>query len=265
MRSQNNKVKNSSGSASSKSGKLGKNSDAESQLLKQLSSKMGNQGLNSRLQQSSAERDMMLQFICSQLKDIQHVQQVELDEVAQRPEWFRDVAKGENGFALPDPERWKECASLYKKAGQALCRGDVSRGKQLLEEAIHKEDATRESIPEQVERRLESKERSQTESPVSTATEGGEICPSTREPKDLKIADKIMSVRATVKNAQPIKRTRPFNWWEEVEESEDVDTENEEHQTENEQEQADKKLEKNTVDKEPLSKSPDYDNDTSKE
>ena len=259
MRSQNNKVKNSSGSASSKSGKLGKSSNVESQLLKQLSSKMGNQGLNSRLQQSSADRDMMLHFICNQLKDIQHIQQIELDEVAQRPEWFRDVAKGENGYALPDPERWKECASLYKKAGQALCRGDVSRGKQLLEEAIKKEDATRESIPKQIERRLDSKEASQTESPVSTATEGGEICPSTREPQDLKLADKILSVRATVKNAQPVKRTRPFNWWEEMEDSEEVDTETEQQQADKKQEEADKDLEQDTVNKEQLPKAPDHD------
>ena len=235
MRSQNNKVKNNSGSASSKSGKLGKNSDIDSQLLRQLSSKMGNSGLSDRLQQNSSQRDAMLQFICSQLKNVEHIQQIELDEVSQRPEWFREVAKGENGFALPEPERWKECASLYKKAGQALCRGDVSRGKQLLEEALKKDAATRESIPKQVEQRLESDEREMNGSPVSTATEGGEVCPSTNEPKDLKIADKILSVRATVKNAPPIRRTKPFTWWEEQEESEEENNTSEQNTEENQE------------------------------
>ena len=221
MRSQNSKVKKSSGAASSKSGKLDKSADIDSKLLKQLSSKMGNQGLNDRLQQSSSERDSMLQFICIQLKNVQHIQQIELDEVTQHQEWFREVAKGEQGFFLPDPERWKETAGLYKKAGQALCQGNVSKGKQLLEEALRKEDATRESIPEQVEKRLEAKEKTMKGSPVSTASEGGEVCPAKSVPQGLDIADKIIAVRATVKNAPPIRRTRSFKWWEKEKESEE--------------------------------------------
>ena len=232
MPSKNNKLKNNVGSASSRSGKLGKNRDVDSQLLKQLSSKMGNQGLNDRLQKSSAERDLLLQFICSQLKNVQHIQQIELDEVSKRDEWFREVAKGDNNFDLPEPERWKECASWYKKAGQALCRGDVSRGKHLLEQALKKEDAARDGIPVQVEQRLENKEQRMTGSPVSTAADGSEICPSTKEPKDLAIADKILSIRATVRSASPVRRTRPFNWWETREESEEETEGDLESQTE---------------------------------
>jgi len=93
MRSQNSKVKKNSGATSTKSGKLDKNADVDSKLLKQLSSKMGNQGLNDRLQQSSGERDTLLQFICAQLKSVQHIQQIELDEVSQRPEWFREIGR----------------------------------------------------------------------------------------------------------------------------------------------------------------------------
>ena len=229
MPAKTNKLKNNVGSASSRSGKLGKNTDIDSQLLKQMSSKMGNQGLNDRLQKSSAERDLLLQFICNQLKEIQHIQQIELDEVNQRDEWFREVAKGDHDFSLPEPERWKDCASLYQKAGQALCRGDVSRGKQLLEEAIKKEDTARDALPEQVEERLDTNEKVMSGSPVSTASEGGEICPATKTPKDLSIADKILSVRATVRNASPVRRTPAFNWWEELEESEeDVENKHEE-------------------------------------
>lgn len=232
MPSKINKVKNNIGSASSRSGKLGKNSDVDSQLLKQMSSKMGNQGLNTQLQKSSAERDLLLQFICKQLKEIQHIQQIELDEVNQRDEWFREVAKGDHDFSLPEPERWKDCASLYKKAGQALCRGDVSRGKHLLEEALKKEDTAREALPEQVEERLDTKEKVMTGSPVSTATEGGEICAATKTPKDLSIADKILSVRSTVRNASPVRRTPAFNWWEELEESEEDAENKQDEQTE---------------------------------
>ena len=232
MPSKINKVKNNIGSASSRSGKLGKNSDVDSKLLKQMSSKMGNQGLNTQLQKSSAERDLLLQFICSQLKNIDHIQQIELDEVNQRDEWFREVAKGDHDFSLPEPERWRDCASLYKKAGQALCRGDVSRGKQLLEEALKKEDAARDALPEQVEERLDTNEKVMNGSPVSTATEGGEVCPSIKTPKDLSIADKILSVRSTVRKASPVRRTPAYNWWEEIEESEEEIENKHEEQTE---------------------------------
>jgi len=238
MASKDNKLKNSVGSSSSRSGKLGKNSDVNGQLLKQLSSKMGNQGLNDRLQKSSAERDLLLQFICHQLKNVQRIQQIELDEVGKRDEWFREVAKGDRNFKLPDPERWKECASLYKKSSQALCKGDISRGKNLLEEALKKEDAARQDLPEQVDERLEAKDKVMTASPVSTASEGGEICPATRAPKDLDLADKILSVRSTVRNASPVRRTPAFNWWEKVEESEEDVEADQETQTEEDKDTA---------------------------
>ena len=238
MASKDNKLKSNVGSASSRSGKLGKNRDVDSQLLKQLSSKMGNQGLNARLQKSSAERDLLLQFICNQLKNVQQIQQIELDEVRKRDEWFREVAKGEQNFKLPDPERWKECASLYKKSSQALCRGDVSRGKKLLEEALKKEDAARQDLPEQVEERLDAKDKVMTASPVSTASEDGEICPATRAPKDLDLADKILSVRSTVRNASPVRRTPAFNWWEQIEESEEEVEIDQETQTREDKEAA---------------------------
>ena len=69
-------------------------------------------------------------------------------------------------------------------------------------------------------------------SPVSTATEGGELCPATKSPKDLSIADKILSVRSTVRNASPVRRTPAFNWWEELEESEEDIENKQEEQTE---------------------------------
>ena len=53
----------------------------------------------------------------------------------------------------------------------------------LLEEALKKEDAARHDLPEQIEERLDAKDKVMTGSPVSTASEGGEICPCHNEPK----------------------------------------------------------------------------------
>lgn len=229
MRSHNSKVKNSTGAASSRTTK-GSKSDVDTRLLQQLSTKMGNSGLSGKLQQTSQERDLLLHMIGGRLKNIQHIQQIELDEVAMRPEWFRNVAKGENGFFLPDPTRWKEVAQTYKQAGQALCRGDVSRGKQLLEQAMEKEAAVQASLPIQVTERLESDETTAPSSPVSTASEGAEICAARNPTRELAIADEIIAVQATVRNAQPIRRTRPFNWWEQQENSEEENQEQEDTQ-----------------------------------
>ncbi len=91
MRSQKNKVKNSTGSNSSRT-KKGGQSDVDSRLLQQISSKMGNGGLQSQLQKTAQERDLLLEFLANRLKNIQQIQQIELDEMALRPEWFRDVA-----------------------------------------------------------------------------------------------------------------------------------------------------------------------------
>ena len=69
-------------------------------------------------------------------------------------------------------------------------------------------------------------------SPVSTATEGGEVCPSIKTPKDLSIADKILSVRSTVRKSSPVRRTPAFNWSGRTEESEEEIENKQEEQTE---------------------------------
>ncbi len=224
MRSQKNKLKNSTGSGSSRA-KQGSQSDVDSRLLQQVSSKIGNGGLNSQLLKTANDRDNLLEFLMSRLKNIQQIQQIELDEMALRPEWFRDVAKGEHGFFLPDPTRWKETAQTYKLAGEALCRGDVRRGKQLIEEAVQKEAAATESLPIQVTERLQSKQSDEYGSPVSTAAETSEICAARTPPKDLSIADEIIAVQATIRGATPVRRTRPYTWWEQQEDSEEESAE----------------------------------------
>ena len=254
MRSQKNKVKNSAGASSSRTQST-KKSDVDSRLLQQLSSKMGNSGLSSTLQKAAQDRDTLLQYIGSRLRNIQHIQHIELDEVDLRPEWFRNVAKGEHGYFLPDPTRWKEVAQTYKQAGQALCRGDVSRGKQLLERALEQEQAVQESLPIQITERLDNNETSEPSSPTSTASEGNEVCAARNPTSELAIADQIISVRSTVKNAQPVRRPGSLQWWEQQEESEEEeskDNETEQHEHDAEQEDMDLEHEHSDIDKDEL-------------
>ena len=69
MRSQKNKVKNSTGAASSRTTK-GSKSDVDSRLLQQLSTKMGNSGFSGKLQQTAQDRDLLLNMIGDRLKNI---------------------------------------------------------------------------------------------------------------------------------------------------------------------------------------------------
>lgn len=210
-----------------------KSTDVDSKILEQLSKKMGNDSIKSQLDKKSGERDQLLAFISSHLQDIKHVQNIEMDELKLRPEWFRNVAKGVTGYALPDPSRWHECTKLFKQSAEAMCRGNLGQGKQLLEEALKKEEQAYESLPTQVNERLESNQRSGSTSPVSTNVESMEICPAKNLPTEIAIADEILRKDPHVKDAAPVRRTRPFTWWEQEEEKETV--ENSENKKENTQ------------------------------
>ena len=50
--------------------------------------------------------------------------------------WFDEVAHKKAGYGLPDPTRWKESAGEYKKAAQALARGNLGQAVDHLERPL---------------------------------------------------------------------------------------------------------------------------------
>ena len=204
-------------------GQGARSGDVDSQRLQKIAEKMGNKDLSEHLKNNTAQRDQLLAFVCSRLQTMHGVQQKELQAMKTEQHWFRQVAMGKDGFSLPDPTRWHESAQLFKRAAEALCRGDLGKGSRLLEEAMDKEQAAYDKLPNMVRSKLKGDEKSTANAPVQLAhVAPGASCPSTSLPQDLKFADKILACRDEMEQTASIRRT---GWWikdtEEEEEEED--------------------------------------------
>ena len=197
--------------------------DADSQKLAQVAKAIGNQNLGAHLESKSAQRDNLLAFICMRLQSIHDVQAKERNEMSNEREWFREVAKGVQGFHLPDPKRWHECTKYFQRAAMAMCAGHVGRGVQLLQRALEAENAAFESIPKQVEVKLDENEKSPDNAPGEMMDiDPDACCPSTGKPQELQLADRILNISDHMEPTPPL---RFLHWWtgNDQEEEEDED------------------------------------------
>jgi len=254
MKSQNKNPKSTNRTSSSKRGNGNRSNDADSKLLQKISKNLGNNGIQSELNQRSMQRDQLLAFICHRLQSVQQVQALERSEMKNESKWFREIARGTNGFSLPQPTRWHECARLFKQAAQAFCQGNLGRGTQLLDLALEQEKAAYDSLPKQIESKLESKERSGDNAPITLGSlNPSSVCPSTKAPQELKIADQILNIRDVMEDVAPLRRISPLHWWgtEEDIEEEDQDANQEEdiEEEQEEQEEEEQFAQKDTVQK----------------
>ncbi|MEC7986443.1 MAG: hypothetical protein VX278_14855 [Myxococcota bacterium] len=201
--------------------------DADSKRLQKIAKQIGNDVLTKHLNQKGSQRDEILAFICSRLKTIHGVQAKEKHELKNERSWYKEVAKGVDGYHLPDPTRWHESARLFQKAGQAICNGHLGKGVQLLEKALEQERATYDSVPKMVKVKLDAHEKQSNNAPASTQkVTANEFCPSVTQPKEMYYADRILNVRANAKPTPPM----PY-WWlqtgDELEEEEEEEEEEE--------------------------------------
>ena len=175
--------------------------------------KLGNEALQEHISGASAKRDQLLQFIIERLQVQQQVQGKESDALRNQNEWYRAVFLGKPGFHVPDPGRWAEAAGGMKKAGEALCRGDLGRATQILERALESESAAFEALPEQVLNRLNSGQAAAHEGPAAGDGVSEEVkCPTRTPPPELRIADRIMAVQP-MQQRVAMKGKRPHDWW----------------------------------------------------
>ena len=211
MRSSEKKPKNTDRDVKSMRGGGQRAGDADSQLLQKIAKNIGNDVLTKHLEGKSAQRDQILAFICSRLNTVSDIQSKERSEMKNERAWYKEVAKGVKGFHLPDPTRWHECAHYFQKAGQALCEGHLGKGVQLLDKALEHERAAFDSIPKMVEVKLDQQEKTPNNAPVSCQKiDPNEVCPSVTQPKELKLADRILNIRDQMETTPPM----PLNWWE---------------------------------------------------
>ena len=196
--------------------------DPASQQLGRVAGKLGNQDLAARLGDSAAARDRLMAFITARLKTLRDVQVKERLEMKDHRQWFREVARGQDGYHLPDATRWHEAARRYRRAGEALARGDLARGARLIEQATEAERAAFSSTPRQVQEELDPQERSAAAAPDEAAhyAAGGTSCPATALPSELRRhADAILRSLDEMEDSPPITHRR--RWWEGPEEEEE--------------------------------------------
>jgi hypothetical protein len=187
--------------------------DAGSKELAQLAKKVGNAQVGSLLGEAVGKRDALLAFVQQRLAEVQTVQQAEQEEQVRRRKWWHQVGRREPGFGLPDPTRWRRTAQIYKRAAEALCAGDISRGAHLLDQAVAAERAAFETVPDQVElpERLVAPRALPEERPFVA---DGETCPARQAPEILQQADAIVRVSDRMAEMPVPETRRTHRWWE---------------------------------------------------
>ncbi len=190
-----------------------------------MASSMGNSEMLRRLQAANQRRDDLLAFIVERLRNIRDHQLAELARVDDRSRWFRAVSYRREGYALPEPSRWHDCARLYKQAARALCAGDLSRGAALLREAAAVERATLESVPGFIENKQTSKPAEIPDPEALQQIGSGEGCPVCSLPPDLATADEILACQDDAEPVRTPKAKSHKGWWDAAEDQQPADDE----------------------------------------
>lgn len=194
--------------------------------LRQLQLALGNDAFRAQMNQGRTDRSTMLTHLVDRLGVMQELQSREMKMLDRGAgyDWWREVARSTQGaMAHPDPNRWHEPARVYKEAGEALCKGDLSRGHQLLEKAMQAEDFVVERMSEVVDTKdLESDTRPDT-GMLDGLVAAGQVEPC-EPPSGLEIADRILATQIDEPMTSELRRTR-VPWWaiEEEEDEEDGD------------------------------------------
>ena len=198
--------------------------DAGSRQLSRVAGKVGNRELDGQLKDSANKRDALLSFIAQRLKTLHGVQLVERSEMLDQRQWYKEVARGQSGYHLPDTTRWHQSAELYKRAAHSMCNGNLGRGAQLLEQALEAERAAYNSMPIQVKQELDEKDKKASGTPDELPHAISEtICPTTSAPSELKYADRILGVSDQLEDSPPMPIM--FWWNKETEEEEEEEQE----------------------------------------
>jgi hypothetical protein len=173
--------------------------DTRSQDLLTDAHSLGNNEMQRVLKESQQNQGALLEFILGRLSIMRNLQIKENDLLKSRNEWFIPVHRGAE--TLPDPGRWKVAAEQYKKAALALCRGDISRGIQLLTTGQDAESDARKSLPERI-----SSADKQEKTPTISADGAIQSAPCD-PPQGLVIADRILNLVPHVADASTRKKS----------------------------------------------------------
>lgn len=205
------------GRAPKVSGRAGK-ADANTEQLKKIAKKLGNTQVQALLGKNDHARDQIYQFILHRLQKIHAVQAREKAAMKKQRVWFDEVAHKKAGYGLPDPTRWRESAGEYKKAAQAVSRGNLGQAVDHLEAAMEAERKALQNLPKQVP--LDHTETGVIERPSAAVdVHAGEGCTPREVTAAVQLAEEIERESDTSQAAGLYRLRKP--WWGEVAEDDD--------------------------------------------
>lgn len=193
--------------------------DQASVALRQQAGTGGNAAMAQQAAEGNVRRDAMLEFIAQRLAQARVLQAREVDQLARDRVWYDEVARGKGEFKLPDPTRWRHCATLYQRATEALAAGQVGRGAELLDQAVEAERAVYHSLPAQVQ--LNDWETAPMGTPDARHGVSLEMqATATHAHATLAVARDIQAVTQASPDAPYPQRQRPHKgWWDKGEDA----------------------------------------------
>ncbi|MEQ1565959.1 MAG: hypothetical protein ABMA64_10005 [Myxococcota bacterium] len=184
--------------------------DAKSRI-QQLSRVLGNDEIAKRISGGNATRDQMLAFVTERLGVVQELQKRELTLTLKGADFgmphhldARDLAR---------PTRWHETATAYREAVDAVCRGDLRRGQDLLERAQRVEQQTLSELSSLVDTGEAWREGTLDPGVLAAMVAQAPVSGACAEPTEVKSRlDAILAVTQTVPDrATPRRELDP--WW----------------------------------------------------
>lgn len=192
--------------------------------MQELARLIGNGEVTKRIEQGAATREQMLAYIAQQLSEIRGMQTQELDLLGPGgagPVWTRTATSNNQ---LPQPERWQVPARAYEAAVTALCRGDLVRGQQLLEEAMANQRQITEETTDLVDRaELDGRADATAFAAMVASGPTTGACPIPLPIRDL--LDAILGIVADPRQAPDVERILQPKWAEEDEDDDEDDGE----------------------------------------
>ncbi|MBX2796031.1 MAG: hypothetical protein KTR31_00140 [Myxococcales bacterium] len=110
---------------------------------------LGNEEIAKRLEGANAQRDEIVALIEARLKGVRDTQLAEVGLTERGANWqhWREIADSHlTEISRPEPTRWHRVARAYEQALQAVCRGDLDRGRQLARRALEIEGELTEQL-----------------------------------------------------------------------------------------------------------------------
>lgn len=183
--------------------------DSVTRKLLRQHRRLGNTAVGEKLDGATSTRDALLQNIGERLKKMRGVQIQERMEMADQRDWFRRVLKGFHGYTSPDPTRWHQSALSFKRAAEALSRGDLRRGAQLLDRALQEERDAYESLPTMVRERLQDEQTRSADTPAELSeVRSAASCPARDMPSSIDVADDILAMEDRLEEDFSYRRRR---------------------------------------------------------